>query len=91
MSDLINFQLISSDKEEDDSQIHLQKDNFGFHKIKHIIHKNNEPRSKSAPLEEFDNEDDSDFLSSYNYYIYYNSMVPRDPHLPNRNIILIKI
>ena len=82
MSDLINFHLTSSDKEEKDQENPFQKDNFSLHKIKHIIHKNTETRSKSAPLEEFENEDDSDFLSSYNYYIYYNSLVPRDPHLP---------
>ena len=83
MSNLYNFKLTSSDNEEKEPDIPHQKvENFGFHKIKHIIHKNSEARSKSAPLEEFDNEDDSDFLGSYNYYIYYNSMDPRDPHLP---------
>ena len=87
MSDLYNFQLTSSDNEDKDQEIRQQKENFGFHKIKHIVHKNNEPRSKSAPLEEFENEDDSDFLSSYNYYIYYNSLVPRDPHLPKPTYI----
>ena len=83
MSDLYNFQLTSSENNEKESEIPVQKpENFGLHKIKHIIHKNSEARSKSAPLEEFDNEDESDFLSSYNYYIYYNSIEPRDPHLP---------
>ena len=87
MSDLIKFQLISSDKEEKESKNPLQKDSFVFHKIKHITHKNTEPRSKSAPLEENENEDDPDFLGSYNYYIYYNSIVPRDPHLPKPTYI----
>ena len=81
MSKLINLQLLSSNKEEK-VPIPLQEDNFGFHKITHIIHKNIEARSKSAPLEENENEDYSDFLNSYNYYTYYNSIVPRDPHLP---------
>ena len=82
MSDLYTFQLNTSDNEEKDPEISEQKENFAFHKIKHIIHRNAEPRSKSAPLVEFEKEDDTDFLSSYNYYIYYNSIVPRDPHLP---------
>ena len=82
MSDLYNFQLASLGKDEKDPEIQDQKDNFTFHKIKHITHRNAEPRSKSAPLVEFEKEDDSDFISSYNYYIYYNSIVPHDPHLP---------
>ena len=81
MSDLYNFHFTNNDEKEIDIP-HQKNDNFGLHKIKHIIHKNSEARSKSAPLEEFENEDDSDFLSSYNYYIYYNSIEPRDPHLP---------
>ena len=88
MSDLNNFQLNTSDNEERDPELPHQKENFGFHKIKHIIHKNSEARSKSAPLEEFESEDDSDFLSSYNYYIYYNSQVPRDSHLPKPTYVL---
>ena len=81
MSDLYNFHFTNNDEKEIDIP-HQKTDNFGLHKIKHIVHKNNEARSKSAPLEEIENEDDSDFLSSYNYYIYYNSIEPRDPHLP---------
>ena len=62
MSDLYNFHLTSSDNEEKDPEIPQQKENFAFHKIKHIIHKNTEARSKSAPLEEFENEDDFRFF-----------------------------
>ena len=62
MSDLYNFQLPSSDTDEKEQDIPQQKENFGFHKIKHIIHKNTEARSKSAPLEEFENEDDFRFF-----------------------------
>ena len=41
-------------------------------------------RSQSAPLEEANNDDDAEFLSSYNYYIYYHSKKGKgiDPHLP---------
>ena len=50
MSDLYNFQLTSSDNEEKGPEIPEQKENFTFHKIKHITYRNAEPRSKSAPL-----------------------------------------
>ena len=53
-----------------------------MHKIRHIVHKNNQARSQSAPLEEANNDDDDEFLSSYNYYIFYHSKNPKDPHLP---------
>ena len=46
MSDLYNFQLTSSDNEDKDQEIPQQKENFGFHKIKHIVHKNNAQNSK---------------------------------------------
>ena len=53
---------------------------------KHIFRKNqkNDPsRSKSAPAEDFTDTDESDdYLSSYNYFIYYNSIKPVDPRLP---------
>ena len=54
---------------------------------KHIFRKNpkNDPlRSKSAPAEDFSNENDDneDYISSYNYFIYYNSIKPVDPRLP---------
>jgi hypothetical protein len=56
-------------------------------KPKHIFRKNqkNDPsRSKSAPAEEFSNETDEndDYIGSYNYFIYYNSIKPKNPHLP---------
>ena len=55
-------------------------------KPKHIFRKNqkNDPsRSKSAPAEEFnDTEDNDDYIGSYNYFIYYNSIKPKNPHLP---------
>ena len=54
---------------------------------KHIFKKNpknNISRSKSAPAEDFSNvpEDSEDYISSYNYFIYYNSIKPPDPRLP---------
>ena len=54
---------------------------------KHIFRKNQkiDPlRSKSAPAEDFSNEtdDSEDYISSYNYFIYYNSIKPVDPRLP---------
>ena len=54
---------------------------------KHIFRNNqkNDPsRSKSAPPEEFTNEIDEteDYIGSYNYFIYYNSIKPVDPRLP---------
>ena len=34
-------------------------------------------------IDEIDNEgDNSEYISSYNYYIYYNSLKPKDPRLP---------
>ena len=81
MSELFNFPQISSDNEEKDTEIIPKKDPK-LHKIRHIVHKNKEARSQSAPLEENNNEDDSEFLSSYNYYIFYHNKNPRDPHLP---------
>ena len=57
-----------------------------LHKPKHIFRKNikNDPlRSKSAPAEEFDDKEETDdYLSSYNYFIYYNSIKPVDPRMP---------
>ena len=54
---------------------------------KHIFKKNQkiDPlRSKSAPAEEFTNDIDEgdDYIGSYNYFIYYNSIKPVDPRLP---------
>ena len=41
-------------------------------------------RSKSAPVDQFTNkaEENDDYISSYNYYIYYKSIQPKNPHLP---------
>ena len=40
-------------------------------------------RSKSAPIEEVTDDDKKvEYLSSYNYFVYYNSIKPRDPRLP---------
>ena len=43
-------------------------------------------RSKSAPIEVEDNgeneEGNNDYIASYNYYLYYNSIKPVDPRLP---------
>jgi hypothetical protein len=41
--------------------------------------------SKTAPLEtdfSFDPDHNEDYISTYNYYIYYHNMKPRDPRLP---------
>ena len=38
---------------------------------------------KSAPAEEFNDIDESDdYIGSYNYFIYYNSLKLADPRLP---------
>jgi hypothetical protein len=29
-----------------------------------------------------ENEESSEYIGSYNYYIYYHSIKPRDPRLP---------
>ena len=40
-------------------------------------------RSKSAPIETFEEEEnDNNYIGSYNYYLYYNSIKPVDPRLP---------
>ena len=82
MSDLYNFQIPLSDPEEKESEIIPKNDTKNLHKIRTIVHKNKTIRSQSAPLEEANNDDDDEFLSSYNYYLFYNSKNPRDPHLP---------
>jgi hypothetical protein len=33
-------------------------------------------------MEYSEDEECIDYISSYNYYIYYNSIKPRDPRLP---------
>ena len=81
MSDLINFPLTTSDTEEKD-EIIPKTDSKNLHKIRHIVNKNKQVRSQSAPLEEADNDDDDEFLSSYNYYVFYHNKNPKDPHLP---------
>ena len=82
MSDIYNIPMPSSEIEEKPSEIIPKKDQKNLHKIRQIIHKNKEVRSQSAPLEEANNDDDAEFLSSYNYYIYYHSKKDIDPHLP---------
>ena len=47
------------------------------------IGKNDPSRSKSAPIESFEEEEtDNNYIASYNYYVYYNSLKPVDPRLP---------
>ena len=82
MSDLLNFHPPSSDKKEKSPEITPPETDANTHKIRHIIHKNKQDRSQSAPLEEANNDDDAEFLSSYNYYLFYTNKNPRDPHLP---------
>ena len=82
MSEIYNFPLNSTETEGKENEIIPENDSKNLHRIHHIIHKNNQVRSQSAPLEEANNDDDTEFLSSYNYYLYYHSKVPRDPHLP---------
>jgi hypothetical protein len=80
MSDNMNFKKGEGDLEKD------PEESGEFHRPKHIFrknHKNDPLRSKSAPAEEFSNTDETeDYLSSYNYFIYYNSIKPNDPRLP---------
>jgi pumilio RNA-binding family len=38
-------------------------------------------RSKTAPIETRE-EDNKDYIGSYNYFLYYNAMNPKDPKLP---------
>lgn len=82
MSDLYNFPNTPPDLEEKEPEIIPKNDSKNLHKIRHIVHKNNQARSQSAPLEEANNDDDDEFLSSYNYYIFYHTKNPKDPHLP---------
>ena len=82
MSNIYNIPIPSSELEEKPSEIIPKKDQKNLHKILQIIHKNKEVRSQSAPLEEANNDDDAEFLSSYNYYIYYHSKKAIDLHLP---------
>ncbi len=81
MSDNMNF------KNEGDSQPEKKSEEPGEpSRPKHIFRKNirNDPlRSKSAPAEEYaDTDETDDYLSSYNYFIYYNSLKPVDPRVP---------
>jgi len=80
MSDNMNFKKGEGDTENN------PEESGELHRPKHIFRKNqkNDPlRSKSAPAEELSNTDETDdYLSSYNYFIYYNSIKPNDPRLP---------
>ena len=53
-------------------------------RIKKFGGKNDPSRSKSAPAETFDDQEepDNNYIASYNYYLYYNSIKPVDPRLP---------
>ena len=52
-------------------------------KIKRLGVKNDPSRSKSAPIETLaEEENDNNYIASYNYYVYYNSLKPVDPRLP---------
>ena len=82
MSDLYNLHLPLSETDEKPPEITPPETDSNTHKIRHIIHKNKQDRSQSAPLEEANNDDDAEFLSSYNYYLFYTNKNPRDPHLP---------
>ena len=81
MSDNMN-----SKKEDDSHPKQKSEDPAEPNRPKHIFRKNlrNDPlRSKSAPAEELaDTDETDDYLSSYNYFIYYNSIKPADPRLP---------
>ena len=75
-----------SEKGEGDQEKDIE-DKVTPQRPKHIFRKNlkNDPsRSKSAPADQFTNEaeENDDYISSYNYYIYYNSIKPKNPHLP---------
>ena len=52
MSDLYNFHLPSSETDEKPPEITPPETDANTHKIHHIIHKNKQDRSQSAPLEE---------------------------------------
>ena len=53
---------------------------------KHIIKKNlkkDPSRSRSAPADTFENDlESNNYLSSYNYYLYYTKLESPDPRLP---------
>jgi len=53
-------------------------------RIKKFGGKNDPSRSKSAPAETFEDQEepDNNYIASYNYYLYYNSIKPVDPRLP---------
>ena len=56
-------------------------------KIKRIGGKMDPSRSKSAPIETFEEEEnDNNYIGSYNYYLYYNSIKPVDPRLPKPRV-----
>ena len=79
-------------QEDDESQKNKEK-LITLHRPKHIKkkHRIDLERSKSAPIEEADEEEQTDdYFSSYNYYIYYNSITPRNPNMPKPNLAFIK-
>ena len=44
--------------------------------------KNDRLGSKTAPAVQDLEEDSTDYIGTYNYYMYYNSLKPKDPRLP---------
>ena len=67
-------------KKETEDQVTPQRPKQIFRKYK----KNDPSRSKSAPADQFtgEAEENEDYISSYNYFIYYNTIKPKNPHLP---------
>jgi hypothetical protein len=54
-----------------------------------VYTKNDRIGSNTAPIETFldvaaetEGEDKNEYINSYNYYVYYYSIKPRDPRLP---------
>ena len=81
MSDLNNFP-ITLNKDLKNPEVIPNSENSKLRKIHDLIYRNNGLRSQSAPLEQDNNDNNTDFLNSYNYYLFYHSKNPRDPHLP---------
>ena len=81
MSDLNNFP-ITLNKDLKNPEVIPNSENSKLRKIHDLMYRNNGLRSQSAPLEQDNNDNNTDFLNSYNYYLFYHSKNPRDPHLP---------
>ena len=76
------MKIIKKEKEIKIKVLHLKQ--TSQKKIKKLRGKMDPNRSKSAPaVEDIGNEEENDnYISSYNYYLYYNSIKPVDPRLP---------